>query len=80
MRETDLATSRGIASDRVKGGVTAEVWQLHDDAGRCPTEALMRSEVVEKRLTSILVLSRQGKRINGTVPSPLLPIHLGTGL
>jgi group II intron reverse transcriptase/maturase len=38
---------------------------LHDGAGLVPTETLMRSEVVEKRLASIPALSRQGKRING---------------
>jgi group II intron reverse transcriptase/maturase len=45
---------------RICGGT-----KLHDGAGQVPTETLMRSEVVEKRLASIPALSRQGKRING---------------
>lgn len=36
MRETDLATSRGIASDRVKGGVTAEVCNFMTTRGVAP--------------------------------------------
>jgi group II intron reverse transcriptase/maturase len=59
MRETGPATDWGIAAGRVKGGAFAEPFPLHDGG------LLMQPHTVEKRLGSIIDLSRQGKRVNG---------------